>query len=474
MSKIINGLRRIIGTQYVITDKQKAAPYTAELRQRYASDCLAVVLPATAQEVVEVVKFCGQHNLSLVPQGGNTGTMGGTVANKDQLIVNLKRLNKIIEIDAADYTMTVQSGCILATIRETAKQHDRLFPLSLGAQGSCQIGGNLATNAGGTNVLHYGNTRDLVLGIEVVLANGKISHGLNALRKNNSGYDLKNLFIGCEGTLGIITAAVLKLFPYPNGQIVALIGLPSVASGIALLSCLKFASSDRLTTFELMSQLAVQTAIKHIPAQTDPFDKPYPWYILAVIDSSEEDAHLKNHLEKTLAAALADGMIAGAVLAENQFQAQRLTLLREHIVEAQKFIGASIKHDVAVAVSKVAAFIDHADTAIKAFIPDARPYIFGHLGDGNIHFNISQPAEQAANLNMQQFLDNRGAVNTLIHDIVHQYRGSFSAEHGIGISKLDELEQYKDATDLVLHRQIKKLLDPEGLFNPGKVLRVER
>ncbi len=469
-SKIIKGLREIVGQQYVITDQQKSTHYTEELRGRYHSDCLAVVLPETTQSVSEIVKFCGQHKLSVVPQGGNTGTMGGSVANKDQLIINLKRLNRIIEIDSADYTMTVQAGCILASIQETAKQHDRLFPLSLGAQGSCQIGGNLATNAGGINVLHYGNARDLVLGIEVVLANGNIWHGLNRLRKNNSGYDLKNLFIGCEGTLGIITAAVLKLFPYPKGQVVLLAALDCIDAAVALLSRLKFASSNRLTTFELMSQLAVQTAIQYIPTQIDPFDSVYPWYILAVVDSSEEEAHLKNQIEETLATACVDGVIKNAVVAENQTQAKRLILLREAIVEAQQFIGASIKHDVSVAVAKVSAFIEQASQAVTTFIPNAQPYLFGHLGDGNIHFNISQPTT----MSKQQFLENGQAVNSLMHDIVHQYQGSFSAEHGIGISRLDEMDKYKDPTEMMLYRQIKQLLDPEGLLNPGKILRIEK
>lgn len=467
MTDIIDGLERIVGQKYVITDKQKTTIYTTESRRRYTSDCLAVVLPATTEEVADIVKFCGQQNLTLVPQGGNTGAMGGAVANKDQLIVNVKRLDKIVEVNPTDYTMTVQAGCILANIQDAAKQHDRLFPLSLGAQGSCQIGGNLATNAGGINVLHYGNTRDLVLGIEVVLSNGKVFNNLNALRKNNTGYDLKNLFIGCEGTLGIITAAVLKLFPHPKGQVVSLIGLESVDSAVALLSRLKFASSDRLTTFELMSQIAVETAVKHIHGQTNPFDKPHLWYILAVVHSSEQDAHLKHQIENTLASALEEGMIMDAVIAQNETQAQRLILLREDIVEAQKFIGGSIKHDVSVPISKVSEFIAHAYSAVKAFMPSAQPYPYGHLGDGNMHFNISQPAD----MDKQQFLENWKAINTLMHDITHHHQGSFSAEHGIGISKLDEMDKYKNPTEMELYRQIKKLLDPERLLNPGKIIR---
>ncbi|WP_424946927.1 FAD-binding oxidoreductase [Candidatus Spongiihabitans sp.] len=467
MTEVIEGLGRIVGQQHIITDKQQSTIYTEEQRGRYASDCLAVVLPETTEEVSGIVRFCGQQNLTLVPQGGNTGAMGGAVANKDQLIVNLKRLNKIIKVDAADYTMTVQAGCILAHIQEAAKRHDRLFPLSLGSQGSCQIGGNLATNAGGINVLHYGNARDLVLGIEVVLANGKIFHGLNALRKNNTGYDLKNLFIGSEGTLGIITAAVLKLFPYPKGQIVALIGLESIDAGVALLSRLKCASSDRLTTFELMSQIAVETAVKHIHGQANPFDKPHPWYILAVAHSSEQDSQLAHQIESALATALEDGLIKDAVIAQNHTQAQRLILLREDIVEAQKFLGGSIKHDVSVPVSKVSEFMAHAYRAVKAFMPNALPYPYGHLGDGNIHFNISQPAD----MDKEKFLENWKAINTLLHDITHDCQGSFSAEHGIGISKLDEMDKYKDPTEMALYRQIKKLLDPKGLLNPGKMLR---
>ncbi len=463
----MSGLARIIGEKYVITDKQKSAPYTEELRGRYPGDCLAVALPANAGEISKVVRYCAENDVTIVPQGGNTGAMGGAVATKHQLIVNLARLDKILAVDPINHTMTVQAGCILAAVQEAARQHDRLFPLSLGAQGSCQIGGNLATNAGGINVLHYGNARDLVLGIEVVLPNGKIFKGLNTLRKNNTGYDVKNLFIGSEGTLGIITAAVLKLFPCPKGQMVSLIGVESVESALTLLGRLKFASSDRLTTFELMSEISVQTAVKHVHSQTDPFDQPCPWYILAVIDSSEPDSDLKTLIEHTLAAALADGLINNAVVAENQTQAQKLILLRENIVEAQQFIGGSIKHDVSVPVSKAAKFIAHASQAINQYMPTAHPYPYGHLGDGNIHFNVSQPAD----MDKEAFLAHWKAINTLIHDLTHEYQGSFSAEHGVGISKLDEMDKYKDPTELELYRGIKNLFDPNGILNPGKVIR---
>ncbi len=465
--EIIRGLKQIVGDQFVITDKQKTAPYTEELRGRYTSACRAVVLPESAAQISALLGFCNDNKVTVVPQGGNTGAMGGAVANKDQIIINTKRLDKIIDIDPVNNTMTVQAGCILANIQESAKLQDRLFPLSLGAQGTCQIGGNLATNAGGINVLHYGNTRDLVLGIEVVLANGEIMNGLNSLRKNNTGYDLKHLFIGSEGTLGIITAAVLKLFPYPKGQVVSLIGLDSVAAGLKLFDQLKSTSSDRITTFELMSQIAVETAVKHIHGQSNPFEEDYPWYILAVINSSRDDENLRSQIETALGTALENKIICNAVVAQNQSQGSKLILLREDIVEAQKFIGGSIKHDVSVPVVKVPEFMDHARQAILDYMPTAIPYPYGHLGDGNIHYNISQPAD----MEKAEFLDNWKAINTVMHDICHQYQGSFSAEHGIGISKLDEMEKYKDPVELRLYRKLKNMLDPEGILNPGKVIR---
>lgn len=466
MSEFINDLVRIVGEKHVLTTKEKTAIYTEELRGRYTSNCLGVVLPNSSEEVSEILKLCGNYSISAVPQGGNTGAMGGAVATDKQLIVNLGRMNKIINIDPTNYTMEVQSGCILANIQEVAKDNDRFFPLSLGAQGSCQIGGNLATNAGGINVLRYGNTRDLVLGIEVVLANGKILNGLNSLRKNNTGYDLKNLFIGSEGTLGIITAAVLKLFPSSKCQVVALIGLESISSALKLLGQLKTASSDRLTTFELMSGISIQTATKYIDSQTDPFSKTYPWYLLSVVDSSEDDPHLKSKIESALGSALECELIFDAVIAENLGQAQRMILLREDIVEAQKFLGGSIKHDVSVPISSVPIFMEHARRVINEYMPNAIHYPYAHLGDGNIHYNISQSDD----MEKDEFLGHWKKINTLMHDITHEHNGSFSAEHGVGISKLDEMEIYKNPVELELYKKIKNLMDPDDILNPGKML----
>ena len=391
--------------------------------------------------------------------------MGGAVAEPEQIILNLGRMMRIIEVDAVNYTICVEAGCILADIHDAANQHARFFPLNLGARGSCQIGGNLATNAGGINVLRYGNARDLVLGLEVVLADGRIWNGLNALRKNNTGYDLKNLFIGSEGTLGIITAATLKLFPAPRTRVVALAGLQDADAALELLSSLRVASSDRLTTFELMAGVAVQSAVKHIHGQTDPLRWPHPWYVLVVADSTADEPALRRQVEKCLAQALEDGILQDAVLAESESQAQRLMLLRENIVEAQKFEGGSIKHDVSVPVAAVPELLRRAEAAIKKAMPGARPCPYGHLGDGNIHLNISQPVDMDA----QEFLAQWGAMNELVHEIAHQLNGSFSAEHGIGIARLEEMRRYKDPVSLALYREIKQALDPKNLFNPGKV-----
>ena len=458
-------LAQIVGAKNLITDEARLRRYTEELRGRYFSECLAVVLPADAAQVAAVVKCCAAASVSIVPQGGNTGAVGGAVAEPNQIILNLGRMKRIIEVDAVNYTICVEAGCILADIHDAANQHARFFPLNLGARGSCQIGGNLATNAGGINVLRYGNARDLVLGLEVVLADGRIWNGLNALRKNNTGYDLKNLFIGSEGTLGIITAATLKLFPAPRTRVVALAGLKDVDAAIELLSSLRVASSDRLTTFELMAGSAVQSAVKHIHGQTDPLRRQHLWYVLVVADSTADEPALRQQVEKCLAKALEDGILQDAVLAESESQAQRLMLLRENIVEAQKFEGGSIKHDVSVPVAAVPELLRRAEAAIKKAMPGARPCPYGHLGDGNIHLNISQPVGMDA----QEFLAQWGAMNELVHEIAHQLNGSFSAEHGVGIARLEEMRRYKDPVSLALYREIKQALDPQNLFNPGKL-----
>ncbi len=467
MQNHLQQLAQIVGAQHLITGGDKLSPYTNELRGRYHSQCLAVVLPADSAQVAAVIRHCAGAAIGIVPQGGNTGAMGGAVARAGQIILNLGRMNRVLEIDPANYTMRVQAGCILADIQDAARQHDRLFPLSLGAQGSCQIGGNLATNAGGINVLRYGNARDLALGLEVALADGRIWNGQNALRKNNTGYDLKNLFIGSEGTLGIITAATLKLFPAPRCQVVAVAGLQDADAALTLLDRLRAASSDRLTTFELMAGIAVQCAIRHIHSQTDPLRRRHNWYALIAASSAaaDDESALRQQVETCLARALEDGVLQDAVLAQNETQAQRLVLLREHIVEAQKFEGGSIKHDISVPVARVPEFLRRAREAVETALPGARPYPYGHMGDGNMHFNISQPPE----MDTQKFLAQWKPMNRLIHEIAHQLNGSFSAEHGIGLAKLTEMKRYKDPVTLALYRQIKAALDPNDLFNPGKL-----
>lgn len=466
---LIQSLAQIVGAANVIAgdDAARVQKYTDELRRRYRSECAAVVLPGSADEVAAVVRCCAAAGTSIVPQGGNTGTMGGAVARAGQVIVNLARMNRVLEVDAVNDTMRVQAGVILADVQAAAEAAGRFFPLSLGAQGSCQIGGNLATNAGGINVLQYGNARDLALGLEVVLADGRIWRGLNSLRKNNTGYDLKNLFIGSEGTLGIITAAVLKLYPRPKMRVVCLLGVRAPEDALALLGRLRDATSDRLTTFELMANLAVQSAVRYVPGQSDPFAAQHDWYALVVADSSaEDDDALPRSVEAALARAMEEGVLQDAVIAGNERQARQLILLREDIVEAQKFEGGSIKHDVAVAVAKVPEFIARATTAMLEALPDARPYVYGHMGDGNMHLNLSQPAggDTAA------FLGEWKRVNDIVHAIACDMDGSFSAEHGVGIAKLEEMRRYKDAVELELCGRVKGMLDPGGVFNPGKVV----
>ncbi len=463
-SVLLAQLKKIVGARYVVTDSVKLKPFTEELRGRYPSVCIAVVLPGDSQEVSALVQCCAAASVGIVPQGGNTGTVGGTVACADQVIINMARMNQIVSIDLKNNSMHVQAGCVLATIQQAAHAQGRFFPLHLGSYGHCQIGGNLATNAGGNNVLRYGNARDLTLGLEVVVADGRIYHGLNCLRKNNTGYDLKSLFIGSEGTLGIITAAILKLFPAPHHRVVALCGLKDVDSAVDLLAQMRMGSGDRVTTFELMADIAVQTAISHIPAQTNPLRAQHQWYVLIVVDSFHDDMQLQ-WAEEEFARAWKANLIQDAVIAENEAQADRLLLLRENIVEAQRVEGASIKHDVSVPINKVSEFLRSAKVAVQQILPGARPYPFGHLGDGNIHYNISQPVGMGSDA----FFRKQEAVHRAVYEIVQQLGGSFSAEHGIGITKLTEMKRYKDTVELTLYRQIKQAIDPQNLFNRGKL-----
>ncbi len=462
---MLKQLANIVGQHNVVLPEDAAA-YFEEKRGKFTSQALAVVRPKSTIEVSEVVKVCAKQGISIVPQGGNTGLCGGGVSTAEQIILSLGRMNQIRSIDVDNFTITVDAGCILEEIQTAADQQNRFFPLSLGAEGTCQIGGNLSTNAGGINVLRYGNARDLALGLEVVLADGRIWNGLNALRKNNTGYDLKNLFIGAEGTLGIITGACLKLFPKPIEAVTALVALPGLDAVISLFSSLRAASSDRISTFELIPRIAIELTAQHFSEHPDLFEEPHPWYVLVILHSTQPDPYLRSALETALEKGFEAKRINDAIFAASEAQASKLVHLREKLVAAQKLAGGSIKHDIAVPISRIPEFIRRANKSVETTIPGARPYPFGHIGDGNIHYNISQPIDMATD----DYLALWGKLNTVIHDLVAELGGSFSAEHGIGMLKTEEMAKYQSDESLFLMRSIKQALDPRGVLNPGKVL----
>jgi len=385
------------------------------------------------------------------------------------IVLSLSRLNRVRAIDPVDFTITVEAGCILADVQRAAAEADRLFPLSLGAEGSCQIGGNLSTNAGGIAVLRYGTMRDLTLGLEVVLPDGQVWDGLRRLRKDNTGYDLKQLFIGAEGTLGIITAATLKLFPRPREVETAFLGLARIDDAMALFARARAASGDQLAAFELIPRIGLDMAMRHVAGVTDPLASPHPWYVLLEVSSAQSDSGLRGALEAFLADGMNAGLVQDGVVASNATQARRLWRIREGMVEGQKFEGGSIKHDVSVPVSRVADFVKRAIATVEATLPGIRAIAFGHVGDGNIHFNLSQPLQADTAVFMARWAE----FNRLVHDLVHDFDGSISAEHGIGRMKREELPRYKSPLELALMRKLKHALDPEDLMNPGKILRAE-
>ncbi len=446
---------------------EDVAPYLTDCRDRYHGATLAVVKPATTDEVAAVVATCAQLGAAIVPQGGNTGMCGGATPDTSgtQIVVSLARMNRVRGVDKANATLTVEAGVPLAAAQKAAADAGLLLPLSLASEGSCTIGGNLSTNAGGTAVLRFGNARDLTLGLEVVLADGRIWNGLRGLRKDNSGYDLKQLFIGGEGTLGIVTAATLKLFPAPRTRVTALCAVASVAAAVDLLARQKAALGDRLTGFELMSGLALSLSLKHHAAVPDPLPG-HPWYVLIQADDSAADASLAAMAETALADAVADGTALDAVVAQSVDQAGKLWALRENISEAQRREGPNIKHDISLPVSAIPAFLAECDAALAKAFPESRLVVFGHLGDGNLHYNLSAPDGVAA----ATFLANADAANRIVYDLVARFGGSFSAEHGVGQLKRDELVRYKSAVEVDLMRAVKAALDPRNLMNPGKVL----
>ncbi len=463
--ELIARFTAIVGEKYAITDAAEQEPYLVEGRGLYHGSTPVVLRPGSVEEVAAVVKLANETVTPIVPQGGNTGLVGGQISHHGEVVLSLTRLDRIREVDAVSDTMTCEAGVVLAKAQAAAAAADRLFPLSLAAEGSCTIGGNLSTNAGGTGALAYGVARDLVVGLEVVLADGRILNTLSKLKKDNTGYDLKGLFVGAEGTLGIITAAVLKLFPAPKTVETAFVGVPSPEAAVKLLSLLQERTNRAVTSFELMCGLGVDFAVRHGHAVRGPLDEPHPWYILVQLASAAQQ-DLRTMLEEALETAMERGLVNDAAVADSLEHRRAFWHLREILPEAQKPEGGSIKHDISVPVVAVPDFLREAGEAVEALIPGSRPVPFGHLGDGNIHYNVSQPVGADA----KAFLARWDEMNDVVHRVVAKFGGSISAEHGIGILKRKLLPHVKDPVALDLMRTLKHTLDPNNILNPGKVL----
>lgn len=460
-------LKKTLGPKGWIEDKEIIEPYLVEERGLFIGKSSLLLKPQNTEEVSKILKLCNEHNIKVVPQGGRTGLCGGTIPSENgkEIMLSLERMNNIKELNEENFTITVEAGCILNNIQNIADEKKFLFPLSLASEGSCTIGGNISTNAGGINVLRYGMARDLVLGIEVVLANGEIWNNLISLRKDNRGYDLKQLFIGSEGTLGIITSAVLKLFPATRNIETALFAIPNTDAAIELLGLARNASADLLTAYELVSRVGMEMVIKHIPGAKEPIKEKYKWYILIEFSSSSKN-NLRQQMEDLFELALNKNIVLDGVIAESTQQRKELWTLRDGLNEAQKPEGGSIKHDISVPINNVSKFIYSASKCVEEFIPNSRVVAFGHIGDGNIHFNISQPLKQ----DKKEFLNKWTDVNKLVFDIVKNLDGSFSAEHGIGKLKREELQNYNPTIEINLMKSIKSSFDPNNILNPGKVL----
>ena len=466
--RLLEKLTTIVGVNAIITDADALAPHLTDWRGRYRGDALAVVKPNSTEQVAAIVKLCAESGTAIVPQGGNTSLCGASVPSEksNAIVLNLTRMNKIRAIDLDNNTITVEAGCVLAQLQQIAHDHQKLFPLSLAAEGSCTIGGNLSTNAGGTAVLRYGNTRELTLGLEVVLPSGEVWSGLRGLRKDNTGYDLKQLFIGAEGTLGIITAAVMKLFPQPKSNATAFVGLTSPSQALKLFNQLRANCAERLTGFELISRVCLDFVLRHIPNTVDPLATPYPWYVLVELSESAASLNAGDMLEQELGVALEQSAAVDAVAAKSTAQGRALWALRENISEAQRFEGASIKHDISVPISAVPEFVTRASAALAAAFHGIRIVAFGHMGDGNLHFNVSRPLAQSDT----EFFAQAHRISEIVHDLVHAMNGSISAEHGLGQLKREEIIRYKSKLELDLMRAVKRAWDPLGVMNPGKVI----
>lgn len=472
------------GTDLISLEREALAAVSTDHRRLYAGRALALALPRSTAEVSQLLAFCNALRIAVVPQGGNTGYCGAATPDESgsQLVLSLRRMNAIRELQPLNNSITVEAGCILAAVQHAAAAADRFFPLSLGAEGSCQIGGNLATNAGGVNVLRYGMMRDLVLGLEVVLPDGRVLTGLGGLRKDNTGYDLRHLFIGSEGTLGVITAATLKLFPASRATATALVAVETAAAAVDLLALLREHCGELVSSFELMPRIGLELVARHLPAARLPLALASPWFVLCEISSAGAEA-LTERLEAALAPALERGLVRDAALAQSARERQDFWYLREHIPEAQRREGASLKHDISLPIERIASFVDQASAWVSGAVPEGVLVCYGHVGDGNLHFNINEraapspaanapaPGPTAANAPAPRALLQREAeIKRKIHDLVRDFGGSFSAEHGIGRLKVAELARYTSAVELELMHAIKRAFDPNHIMNPGKVL----
>lgn len=465
---VLERLKNVVGPKGFVDRPDDMLPYTVEHRDKWQGVSPLVVRPGTVAEVQQVLAICNETRTPVVPQGGNTGLVGGSIpfGNGDEVILSLGRLKAVRAVDALNDTITVEAGCVLQDVQAAADAADRLFPMRIASEGTCQIGGNLSTNAGGTAVLRYGNMRDLVLGLEVVLPDGTLWEGLRGLRKDNTGYDLKHLFVGAEGTLGVITAAVLKLYPKPADRQVAFAALPDPRAAVELLGLAKSVSGGQVTGFEIMPRLGLDLSLQLLPDARDPMEGTHPWYVLMEFSSGEGDGALRAALERTLELGFEKELVLDAVVAESEAQTAALWALRESLSEAQKLGGGSIKHDVSVPVPLMPDFIAAADAALQDVVPGFRSVAFGHIGDGNVHYNPLQPEGG----DRQAFLDRWEDVAHVVHDIVHSMGGSISAEHGLGRLKRDEIERYKSPVELQMMHRIKHTFDPNGIMNPGKLL----
>jgi FAD/FMN-containing dehydrogenase len=456
----------IVGAQHALTDPDQQLPYLREWRDMYDGRASVVLRPGSTEEVSEILALANAHAIPVVPQAGNTGLVGGQIPTHGEILLSVGRLKRVRAIDPQGFTMTVEAGLTLAEAQAAADDVNRLFPLSLPSEGTCQIGGNLGTNAGGVGVLAYGNARQLVLGLEVVLADGLVWNGLNRLKKDNTGYDLRDLFIGSEGTLGVITAAVLKLFPKPAEKATAFVALPDLDSALALFSSGQETAGTSFTAFEVMARIVLETVVKHVQGARNPFPSPHPWYALLETSGLKCDGSAERLLTETLTTASERGIITDAVVASSLGQARDFWRLRESYSEAQKPLGGSVKNDVSVPVAAIPEFIRRADSAMERICPGARPIPISHFGDGNIHYNIAQPEGMAKN----EFMALWDEMVHAVHEVVLSLNGSISAEHGIGVMKRAELAQAKGAVAMDLMRKIKAAFDPKGILNPGKVL----